>query len=109
MYVDDCVEGMLRLIASDYGEPLNLGTDRLVTINQLVDIISGIAGKRIDSGMTYISRKECVAVIVTILGSIGLRVGTSVSLESGLEITYKWIESELRNAIASPSNAPVKP
>src|ERR1700682_2452729 len=45
MYVEDCVEGLLRLMASDYGEPLNLGTDRLVTINQLVDLISGIAGK----------------------------------------------------------------
>src|SRR5277367_4244592 len=45
MYVDDCVEGLLRLMASDYHEPLNLGTDELVTINELVDMISVAAGK----------------------------------------------------------------
>jgi GDP-D-mannose 3', 5'-epimerase len=39
MYVDDCVEGLLRLMASDYHHPLNLGTDRLVTINELVPYI----------------------------------------------------------------------
>src|SRR5204862_4925419 len=47
MYVDDCVEGLVRLMASDYHEPLNLGTDRLVTINDLVDLITAIAGKRL--------------------------------------------------------------
>src|SRR6266404_6900570 len=47
MYVDDCVEGLVRLMACDYHEPLNLGTDRLVTINGLVDLITAIAGKRL--------------------------------------------------------------
>ena len=47
MYVDDCVEGLVRLMASDYREPLNLGTDRLVTINELVNLVSAIAGKRL--------------------------------------------------------------
>lgn len=47
MYIDDCVEGLLRIMASDYREPLNLGTDRLVTINELVDIVAKIAGKNI--------------------------------------------------------------
>ena len=47
MYVDDCVEGLTRLMASDYREPLNLGTDRLISINGLVDLVSQIAGKRL--------------------------------------------------------------
>ena len=47
MHVDDCVEGLLRIMASDYHEPLNLGTDELVTINGLVDMISSIAGKKL--------------------------------------------------------------
>src|SRR5271163_573510 len=47
MYVDDCVEGLLRLMSSHYFEPLNLGTDRLISINELVDLISEIAGKRL--------------------------------------------------------------
>src|SRR5439155_11134939 len=46
-YVDDCVEGIYRLAQSDYHAPLNLGQDRLVTINQLVDMVARIAGKRI--------------------------------------------------------------
>ena len=45
MYVDDCVEGLMRLMASDYREPLNLGTDELISVDGLVDLISKIAGK----------------------------------------------------------------
>ena len=48
MYIDDCVEGTLRITASDITEPLNLGSDELVTINQLVDIVEGIAGIRLE-------------------------------------------------------------
>jgi nucleoside-diphosphate-sugar epimerase len=47
MYIDDCVEGIYRIMRSDYGRPLNLGTDELVTIDGLVDIIADIAGKHI--------------------------------------------------------------
>src|SRR5579862_8256483 len=46
-YVDDCVTGILKLMRSDYHEPLNLGQDRLISINQLVDIVSAAAGKKI--------------------------------------------------------------
>jgi GDP-D-mannose 3', 5'-epimerase len=97
MYVDDCVEGLLRLMASDYAEPLNLGTDRLVTINQLVDIVSGIAGKRLvkrhdpQKPQGVRGRNSDNTRLATVLGW-----EPSVSLESGLEITYRWIESELQ-------------
>ena len=47
MHVDDCVEGIYRIMHSDYPHPLNLGTDELVTVNQLVDLVAGIAGKGI--------------------------------------------------------------
>ncbi|MCD6309016.1 MAG: NAD-dependent epimerase/dehydratase family protein, partial [Candidatus Latescibacteria bacterium] len=47
MYIDDCVEGVLRLMESDHREPLNLGTERLVTVDELIDIVAGIAGKTI--------------------------------------------------------------
>src|SRR5207247_1218632 len=46
-YIDDCVEGIYRLMMSNHREPLNLGSDRLVTINQLVDIVASIAEKRV--------------------------------------------------------------
>lgn len=48
MYVDDCVEGIYRLMRSDYLHPLNLGTDELVSVNQLVDLVCEIAGKRLN-------------------------------------------------------------
>jgi nucleoside-diphosphate-sugar epimerase len=97
MYVEDCVEGLLRLMASDFSEPLNLGTDRLVTINQLVDIVSGIAGKRLvkrhdlQKPQGVRGRNSDNTLLAKVLGW-----EPAVSLESGLEITYKWIESELR-------------
>ncbi|SEF44776.1 NAD-dependent epimerase/dehydratase family protein [Bosea lathyri] len=45
MHVDDCVEGIFRIMQSDYDRPLNLGTDELVTVDELVDLVSQIAGK----------------------------------------------------------------
>jgi GDP-D-mannose 3',5'-epimerase len=46
-FIDDCVEGIYRLMRSDHREPLNLGTDRLVSINELVDLVSEAAGKTV--------------------------------------------------------------
>ncbi len=46
-YIDDCVEGIYRLMRSDFSEPLNLGQDRMVTINQLADMVAEIAGVKI--------------------------------------------------------------
>ena len=48
MYIDDCVEGIYRLMQSNHSEPLNLGTDLMVSVNQLVDIIASVAGKKIN-------------------------------------------------------------
>ncbi len=97
MYVDDCVEGLLRLMASDYREPLNLGTDRLITINGLVDLIAGIAGKRLVKKHD-ISKPQGVRGRNSDNTRLAQALGwaPSISLESGLQITYTWIESELR-------------
>src|SRR5206468_343709 len=46
-YIDDCVEGIYRLMQSDHRDPINLGQDRMISINELVDIVSQIAGKRV--------------------------------------------------------------
>jgi len=99
MYVDDCVEGMLRLMSSDYREPLNLGTDRLITINELVDLIAKIAGKRLtrrhdlNKPQGVRGRNSDNRRLRQILGW-----EPSVSLEEGLNITYRLIENELRDA-----------
>jgi GDP-D-mannose 3',5'-epimerase len=104
MYVDDCVEGLVRLMASDYAEPLNLGTDRLVTINQLIDLVSGVAGKRLKKRHDP-SKPQGVRgrnSDNTLLNSV-LGWQPSISLEEGLKTTYRWIEAELRKAGRLPA------
>jgi GDP-D-mannose 3',5'-epimerase len=99
MYVDDCVEGLVRLMASDHHDALNLGTDRLVTINELVDLVSSVANKQLIKRHD-LSKPQGVRgrnSDNTRLNSV-LGWEPSISLESGLEVTYKWIEEELRKA-----------
>ena len=95
-HVADCVEGIYRLMRSDYRAPLNLGTDRLVTINELVDIVAGIAGKVIfkEHDLTkpqgVRGRNSDNTRLRAILGW-----EPRTSLEEGLARTYSWIRSEL--------------
>jgi nucleoside-diphosphate-sugar epimerase len=97
MYIDDCVEGLLRLMASDYHDPLNLGTDRLVTINELVDLVCAVAGKTLikchdlSKPQGVRGRNSDNTRLNRVLGW-----APSISLEQGLAVTYKWIEDELR-------------
>jgi GDP-D-mannose 3',5'-epimerase len=103
IYIDDCVEGLLRLMASDYREPLNLGTDRLVTINQLVDMISRIAHKRI-SMRHDLSKPQGVRGRNSDNTRLNQVLGWEpiIPLEQGLQVTYMWIERELRRADRVP-------
>jgi len=97
MYVDDCVEGLVRLMASNYSEPLNLGTDRLVTINQLIDLVSSVAGKRLKKRHD-LSKPQGVRgrnSDNTLLNRV-LGWEPAITLEQGLTTTYRWIEEELR-------------
>ena len=99
MYVDDCVEGLVRLMASNYSEPLNLGTDRLVTINQLIDLVSSVAGKRLNKRHD-LSKPQGVRgrnSDNTLLNRV-LGWEPAITLEQGLTTTYRWIEEELRKA-----------
>ena len=95
-HVADCVEGIYRLMRSEYRAPLNLGTDRLVTINELVDIVAGIAGKVIfkEHDLTkpqgVRGRNSDNTRLREILGW-----EPRTSLEEGLARTYSWICSEL--------------
>ena len=104
MYIDDCVEGLIRLMASNYHEPLNLGTDRLVTINELVDLVSGIAAKRLIKRHD-LSKPQGVRGRNSDNTRLNQVLGwqPSISLEHGLEVTYKWIEAELNKGGRVPA------
>jgi len=96
LYVDDAVEGVLRLTASHVDEPLNIGSDRLVTIDEVVDIIEAIAG-------VHLERRYLADAPQGVRGRnsdntrIRARLGwePSIPLERGLERTYRWVYDEL--------------
>jgi len=95
-YVDDCVEGLYRLMRSEEREPINIGSDRLVTIDQLVDIVAGIARKRIvkrhdpTKPQGVRGRNSDNTKLRRVLGW-----EPTISLEDGLSRTYRWIHEEL--------------
>ena len=98
LYISEGLEGTLRLMRSGVSEPINIGSEELVTINQLADLIMDIAGKRLI--------KNHIAGPVGVRGRnsnnrmIKQRLGwaPSASLRDGLERTYKWIEQQVRAA-----------
>jgi GDP-D-mannose 3', 5'-epimerase len=98
MYVDDCVEGLIRIMASDCHEPLNLGTDELVTIDQLVDMVSAIAGKKLHK-VHNLSRPQGVRGRNSDNNKLRRVLGwePSISLQHGLALTYEWIASEVQS------------
>jgi nucleoside-diphosphate-sugar epimerase len=102
-YIDDCVEGIYRLMQSDYHEPLNMGQDRLVTISQLVDMVVEIAG--IDIVKKHIAGPQGVRgrnSDNTHLRQV-LSWEPQISLEEGLTRTYAWIEEQVRKRLEMTS------
>ena len=98
-YIDDCLHGTQALMASDIAEPLNIGSDQLVTINQLVDIVEAIAGVklrrnyRLDAPKGVRGRNSDNTLIKERLGW-----APSIRLEEGLRKTYEWIYQEMTTA-----------
>jgi len=95
-YIDDCVEGFLRIMESGYTKPINLGTEELVTIDELVDIVCEVAGKRLRKRYN-LSKPQGVRgrnSDNTLLRSVtGWEPRTP--LREGIAKTYCWIWSEL--------------
>ncbi len=106
MYVDDCVEGIYRMMQASYNQPINLGTDRLVTVDELVGIVADVAGKSLKINHD-LSRPQGVRgrnSDNTLLREV-LGWEPSITLEEGLQTTYRWIEEELRRAGRLPQPA----
>jgi nucleoside-diphosphate-sugar epimerase len=95
-YIDDCVDGIQRILFSDTVEPLNLGSSEMVSINQLVDIVSDIAGIKL-------TRRYNLSAPKGVRGRNSdntkiqelLKWQPSISLRDGLEETYRWIFDEI--------------
>jgi nucleoside-diphosphate-sugar epimerase len=98
LYVDDLVRALLLLIESDYAEPVNLGSDRLVTIDELAYTIAGVAGIEIElvhvPGIQGVRGRD--ADLTRAREVLGWQ--PEVSLEAGLARTYAWIEEQVREA-----------
>lgn len=99
-YIDDCVDGLYRLMRSDYQLPLNLGQDRMVTINQLADMVADIAGikiqkKHIDGPQGVRGRNSDNTRLREVL-----QWEPAISLEEGLSKTYAWIEQQVKTKMA---------
>ncbi len=100
LFIDECIEGTLRLTRSNFEGPVNIGSDEMVTINQLVDIVSDIAGKTLHKN--HIPGPEGVRGRNSDNHLIQEKLGwrPSATLRSGLEKSYAWIEHELRRNAA---------
>ena len=99
LYIDECLEGVRRLLESDFAEPVNIGSEEMVTINQLAEMIAGIAGKKIslkhiDGPLGVRGRNSDNALIRTKLGW-----APSAKLRDGLAQTYAWVNSQVQQAV----------
>ena len=95
-YVDDCIEGLVRLMDSGYTKPINLGTDELVTVNGLVDLACEVAGKHLGKNHD-LSKPQGVrgrnsdnSLLRNVLGW-----EPKITLKEGIDQTYHWIWNEL--------------
>lgn len=98
-YIDDCVEGIHRLMRSDHREPLNLGQDRMISINGLAEIIADVADvpimrKHVPGPQGVRGRNSDNTRLREVLGW-----EPRTSLEAGLGLTYAWIEDQVRAAL----------
>jgi GDP-D-mannose 3',5'-epimerase len=97
MYIDDCLIGTQKLLHSDIVEPLNVGSDEMVTINQLVDVVEDVAGVKLkrnyklDAPKGVRGRNSDNTLIKAKLGW-----APNISLRKGMEQTYRWIYDQAK-------------
>jgi nucleoside-diphosphate-sugar epimerase len=106
-HIDDCVEGIYRLMRSDYREPLNLGRDEMISINDLARMIIEISGKRdialrhIDGPQGVRGRNSDNTRLREVLGW-----EPAIDLRTGLQPTYRWIDEQVRQRQGSEWSQP---
>ena len=95
-YIDDCIDGLRRIMESGYTKPINLGTDELITVNQLVDAVCQTAGKRLRKNHD-LSKPQGVrgrnsdnTVLKEVIGW-----QPAITIQEGIKDTYDWIANEI--------------
>jgi nucleoside-diphosphate-sugar epimerase len=104
-YIDDCVEGIYQIMQSDYAAPLNLGSDELISVDELVDIVSDVAGKQI-ARRYDLSRPQGVRGRNSDNSRLRQVLGwePNTTLRQGLVPTYDWIAAQCAAADAVRKN-----
>ena len=105
LYIDECLEGVRRLMESEFQGPVNIGSEEMVSINGLAEMAMRIAGKRlrirhIPGPLGVRGRNSDNRLIRAKLGWAPSR-----PLEEGLRSTYVWVEAQVRAAVAEPAGA----
>ena len=105
LYVDECVEATIRLMRSDFTGPVNIGSEEMVTINQLAEMAMEIAGKNLT--IKHIPGPEGVRGRNSDNRLIEEKLGwaPSFELKKGMELTYKWIEEQVEKSGLLPENS----
>lgn len=95
LYIDECIEGSLRLMRSEFTGPLNIGSSEMVTINKLAEIVMRVANKQ--HGISHIPGPLGVRGRTSDNHLIAEKLGwkPSQALETGLTLTYRWIEQQV--------------
>ena len=95
-YIDDCLEGVYRLMRSKNSEPLNIGRDEIISVNDFVDMIAEIADIKIKK--KYIKGPQGVRGRNSDNTKIKqiLKWAPSISLEEGMKETYNWVEEQVK-------------
>ena len=97
LYIDDCIEGTLRLFESNYSEPVNIGSDEQVSINQMIEIIENISGIKKLERIYQLDKPKGVRGRSSDNSKIlnDLKWAPSIKLKDGLSQTYKWIYDQI--------------
>ena len=96
MFIDDCLEGIRRLMDSEYRQPINLGSERMVAIDELTKMVIDISGKDLKiehvSGPVGVNGRNSDNKIIRRV----LRWEPNIALEYGLIKTYDWIKEQVK-------------
>lgn len=109
LYIDECVEGIRRLVESDFTGPVNIGSEEMVTINTLAELVMDIAGKKlflrhVEGPLGVRGRNSDNRLIQE-----KLRWRPSKPLREGLEKTYEWIKQQIANSSVEQADAAMDP